>query len=107
MPSKYSVPEDLKVFLSSVKSEILDPRNRNQIKCNLPGSELHALQELQRMKKERQIIVKACDKGAGIIILNFNVYLQVYYEHLTSNKKINSHIIPRLVTGILRKPSEK
>ena len=86
MPNKYSIPEDLKVFLGSVKSEILDPRNRNQIKCNLPDSELHALQELQRLQKERQIVVKACDKGAGIIIMNFNDYLQVCYEHLTSKQ---------------------
>ena len=71
MPKNYSIPEGLKVFLSSIKSEIQDPRNRNQVSCNIPQDELIALKELISLQKTRKIVIKACDKGAGLIILNF------------------------------------
>ena len=29
LPNKHNTPEGLKVFLSSIKSEIMDPKNRN------------------------------------------------------------------------------
>ena len=86
LPKNYTVPEDLKIFLSSVKSEIADPRNRNQVKCNLPPEELQALKQLQQMQRDRQIVIRACDKGAGIIILNFEDYIRAVYYHLTSEQ---------------------
>ena len=84
MPRKYDVPEDLKVFLKSIKSELQDPMNRNKEVCNLPVDELNALKDIIQLQKDRQIVVKACDKGAGIMILNFNDYLKSCYEHLLS-----------------------
>ena len=84
MPKNYSVPEDLKIFLKSIKSELQDPRNRNRETCNLPLDELNALKDIIQLQKERQIVVRACDKGAGIMILNFNDYLRACYEHLAS-----------------------
>ena len=88
-PKKYSSPEGLKIFLGSVKSEILDPRNRNNIPCNLPPDEIQALKELQELQRCRKIVIKACDKGAGIIILNFEDYLRSCYDHLTSKQNDN------------------
>ena len=29
-------------------------------------------------------MIRACDKGAGVIVLDFNEYLKACYEHLTS-----------------------
>jgi hypothetical protein len=84
LPKNYTVPEGLKMFLGSVKSEILDPRNRNQTKCNLPHDQIQAIKELIRLQKEGVIIIKACDKGAGIIILNYPEYMRACYEHLLS-----------------------
>ena len=49
LPQNYIVPEGLKTFLSSVKSEITDPRNRNTAECNLPREELEALKDLINM----------------------------------------------------------
>ena len=43
LPKNYSVPDGLKVFLSSVKSNFMDPRNRNSVPCNIPQDELLAL----------------------------------------------------------------
>ena len=69
-----------------MKSEISDPRIQNSAQCNLPVNELKALIELKKLQKDRQIIIKQCDKGAGIIILPFNEYLRACYEHLTSEQ---------------------
>ena len=44
-PKNYHVPEGLKTFVNSLRSEIQDPRNRNNVKCNLPQGELEALQQ--------------------------------------------------------------
>ena len=82
LSKNYTTPKELKTYLSSVKSEITDPRNRNNIECNVPVEEVAALKELIRLQRERVILVKACDKGAGIIILDFNIYLKACYDHL-------------------------
>ena len=66
-PKNYSVPEGLKIFLSSIKSEIQDPRNRNQALPNLPDDEIEAMKQLIQLQRERKIVVKASDKGAGIM----------------------------------------
>ena len=89
LPKNYVVPEALKTFLCSVKSELLDPRNRNVMSCNLPQDEIQALKELIRLQRERIIVIKACDKGAGIIILEFSRYMQACYSHLFSEQKID------------------
>ena len=36
LPKNHSTPSGLKTMLSSVSSEIMDPRNGNQVKCNIP-----------------------------------------------------------------------
>jgi hypothetical protein len=86
LPKNYTIPNDLKTFLAAVKSEITDPRNRNSVPCNIPPEEIAALKELIRLQKERIITIKACDKRAGIIILDFNEYLRACYMHLSSKQ---------------------
>ena len=46
LPKNYSVPEGLKTFLSSVRSEIQDYQKRNSANCNLPVNEMDALLKL-------------------------------------------------------------
>ena len=87
MPKNYQVPKGLQTFLSSVKSEILDPKNRNSTECNISPEEEQALKELVRLQKERLITIKECDKGAGVMILNFTDYISACYEHLTSQQQ--------------------
>ena len=50
----YTVPEDLKTFLSAVTSEIQGPRNSITEKSNLPHDEQQALKELKN-SRERSI----------------------------------------------------
>ena len=87
LPTNYKIPEELKVFLSSIKSELSDPRNRNKVNCNLPEKEVIALKELIQLQKNRHIIIKPCDKGAGIMILDFKEYMKACYNHLLSKTK--------------------
>ena len=47
---------------------------------------MEALKTLIKLQKERHIIIKACDKGAGIIIINFTDYVRACYDHLSSEQ---------------------
>ena len=86
MPKGHHTPQALKNFITSVKSELRDPKNRNEEKCNLPKSELEALKLLIELQKQRKIIIKQCDKGAGIMLFNFKDYMKASYEHLLSKQ---------------------
>ena len=87
LPKKNKTPEDLKRFLHATTSELLDPKNRNPIHNNLPPDELEALNELINLQKNRVITIKPADKGAGIVILNFEDYIKSCYEHLNSTQQ--------------------
>ena len=87
LPKDHPPPQGLKTFLNSVKSEILDPRNRNKEECNLPREEIEALKELISLQRERKIVIKAADKGSGIVISDFKQYLKSAYEHLLSKQE--------------------
>ena len=67
------------MFLNVTNSEILDPNNRNK---SLPPEEIKALGELIKLQKDTVITIKPCDKGAGIIILDFDEYIRSCNEHL-------------------------
>ena len=40
------------------------------------------MQTLQKLQKDREIVIRACDKGAGVIILDFEEYIKACYGHL-------------------------
>ena len=44
---------------------------------NLPPEEIQALDQLIQLQKNRVITIKPCDKGAGIILLDFEDYKKV------------------------------
>ena len=64
----------------------MNPRNRKGSECKLPTEELSALKELIRLQRERVIMIKPCDKGAGILILDFEMYMQACYDHLIAKQ---------------------
>ena len=43
-----------------------------------------------QLQKDRKIVVRARDKGAGVINLNFNDFMKTCYEHLTSEQSTNN-----------------
>ena len=49
LPKNYTTPKNLKYFLAAIKSELLDPKNRNKVKCNLLDNELKAILELVQL----------------------------------------------------------
>ena len=95
--SNHTTPPGLKVMLNSTRSEIMDPMNRNNEEPNLPKEEIEALMHLIKLQKERVIIIKAADKGAGIVIINFQDYIKACYDHLLSSlPNVNSEEEPEL-----------
>ena len=76
-PKNYSVPEGLTNFINSIKSKIHSPQNRNNVECNISQGELEALKQWQKLQRDKQIIIRACDKGTGVMILDFDEYLKL------------------------------
>ena len=64
----------------------MDPRNRIDKKCNLPQDEIITLTEIVGLQKELVLTIKPCDKGAGLVILDFEVYMRACYHHLLSKE---------------------
>ena len=56
--------------------------------------EVQALKELIKLERDRVIIIKPCDKGAGTLILDFNSYMKSCYEHLLE-KQSTTQIITK------------
>ena len=55
-PKNHTTPQELRTFISGVKSELMDPENRNQVRPNLPPDEIKALQKLIELQKCRECI---------------------------------------------------
>ena len=45
LQKNYKVPNGVRTFLNSVKSDLMDPRNRNSSECNLSNEKIVALKE--------------------------------------------------------------
>jgi hypothetical protein len=64
----------VKIFLSGVKSEIIGS-TRNITKSNISKAEREALESLVKPQCNCVIVIKPCDKGAGIIICDYTKYV--------------------------------
>ena len=84
LPKNHTIPQGIKTFLGAMKSELMDHRNRNQVESNLPHDEMEVIKTLVRLQRERIIIIKPCDKGAGVMIMDFKDYMRACYDHLLS-----------------------
>ena len=87
-PKNHTIPEGLKVMIGAVKSEIVDPMNRNKVPSNLTKESIAALSQLIKLQKQRKIVIKRCDKGAGIIVLDFQEYVNACNAHLNSRQTL-------------------
>jgi hypothetical protein len=56
----------------------------NKSTCNIPKGEVEALATLVKLQRECQIVIKPCDKGAGILICKYSKYVEACNEHLGS-----------------------
>jgi hypothetical protein len=82
----------------------------NKSKSNISPEESEALQALIELQKQCKIIIKPCDKGAGIIICDFDKYLESCYEHLSSKITINDQEQPyyqKITLSDLQKAKDK
>ena len=109
---KATVPTDtsktLLAYLSGIRSEFIGT-SLNKTFPNIPTDEAEALVELIDLQKNRIIVIKPCDKGAGIIICNFSDYIESCTAHLNSKtektnenyyKIIDSQHVEKLTTDI-------
>ena len=106
-PKTHKAPQGLKDFVSAVKSDIMDPKNRNKVQSNLPDDEKEALKILIKLQKDRKIVIKPCDKGAGIIILNFDDYINACEDHLNSKTPTGEDYYKEINLTDIEKAKEK
>ena len=78
----HRAPKGLQDYLAAIKSEMSDPMNRHRVKNNFTNKEKYALKKLIQLQKDRIIVIKPCDKGAGIIVLDFKEYMRSCTDHL-------------------------
>ena len=52
-------------------------------------------------------MVKPCDKGAGIIVLDFDEYLRACNEHLEGETTTGERYYKRVDKGVLKEAKEK
>ena len=86
LPPKGS--KEVQNFLTSTKSDILGS-DFNKIKSNISPEEQVALTELIDLQKRCQIVIKPCDKGAGIIICDYVKYWESCNNYLQSKAANN------------------
>ena len=91
MPNQNMVPKPLQTMLNTVESNIQDKNNWNRKHLNpkiknLPNEEYLALLKLIEMQNDRLIVVKPADKGAGIVIMNYEDYVTSCNQHLTATQ---------------------
>ena len=48
------MPNGLRTYVSGVRSEIIDPKNRNKVKSNLTSKEQQALKDLVKLQKVQE-----------------------------------------------------
>jgi hypothetical protein len=87
LPNKNS--KGLNTFINGVRSE-LTGISYNKTRSNIPKDETEAVKKLIELQKTKQIIIKPCDKGAGIIVCDYNDYIKEATMHLESKVKPNS-----------------
>ena len=61
-------------FLIGVKSELTGTK-LNKTRSNISQKEMEALKTLINLQKTQKIVIKPCDKGAGIIICDYGEYV--------------------------------
>ena len=76
----------VKTFLNSVKSEI-SGTIYNKTKPNISKAESEALAQLVKLQRNCIIVIKPCDKGAGIIICDYDKYVKSCEKELSSKTK--------------------
>ena len=88
--------------MAAVKSEIIDPKNRQKVTNRLKNGEKEAPNTLVRLQNERLIVMKPCDKGAEIIIIHFDEYLKAAQDHLEAKTSTGENYYKELGNSVLK-----
>ena len=108
LPMNHKTPQKLERFLNAATSDLLDSDNRNKVFNNLPVDEQTALKELMDLQRNRVITIKPADKGAGIVILEFEDYMQSWKTSYNPNRNnlmgLIKAIMSKFMTIFLKLP---
>jgi hypothetical protein len=106
---KSNVPQNssnaVKTFLSSVKSDITGS-TFNKTRSNISKDEAEALKTLIKLQRNCVIIIKPCDKGAGIIIVDHDKYVSSCQRELESVTNNGERYYKEITPIILEKAKQ-
>ena len=97
--------KNLRTFLTAAKSE-LQGTKANKTKPNISIEEMEALETLIKLQKESVIVIKPCDKGAGISIVNYSDYKESCEENLKSETETGEPKYKEIGKEVLDKAKE-
>ena len=106
-PRNHKAPKGLQNYLAAIKSEIADTMNRHRVKSNITEEEKDALKKLIQFQNDRIIDIKPCDKGAGIIVLDFEEYMRSCTEHLEAQTTTGENYYKQVKEKVLKEAQEK
>ena len=106
-PRNHTAPRGLRNCLAAVKSELADPKNRHRVTSNIKEDKKEALHKLVKLQKERQTVIKPCDKGIGMIILNFHEYLRAALDHLEATTATGEKYYKKVNDSVLKEAKHK
>ena len=69
--------------------------------------EIQALKELIKFQRDRVIIIKPCDKGTELLILDFRSYMKSCYEHLLSKQSLTQNYYKKVADLELERAKAK
>jgi hypothetical protein len=79
----------VKTFLSSVKSDITGSIY-NKTRSNISKDETEALKTLVKIQRNCIIVIKPCDIGAGIIIVDHTRYVTFFGKNVGAEEMVES-----------------
>ena len=85
----------------------MDPKNISKVQSDLPDDEEEALKILIKLQKDRKIVIKPHDKGAEIIILNFDDYINACEDHLNSKTPTGEDYYKEINLSDIERAKEK
>ena len=88
--------------MAAVKSDKIDPKNRRKVEPNISKAKVEALKALINLQRDRTIVIKPCDEGRGIILLDFEDYMKACTVHLESETAIGVKYYQKVDNKVLQ-----
>ena len=96
----------VKTFLSGVKSDLIGSQH-SRTHTNFSKDETEALAILVKLHRNCVIVIKPCDKEAGIIIVDHDKYVKSCQKELESTTKTGANYFKKITPSVLTQAKQE